>query len=78
MAMMLDQWEARLWADFGPARSNSAAGIPQRLLKGVKTMIERNYEHLRRLALAIAALVVSTSFVGVAVLPGLLGLPSVS
>lgn len=76
--MMLDQQESRLWADFGKAWSDFVAGAVLRPLKGVKIMIERNFEHLRRLALAMAALAVSTSFVGVAVLPGLLGLSGVS
>lgn len=64
---MLDQHAARLWAEHGADWSSE---MP-RLVTGAKTMIDRNLEHLRHLALGMVALAVATAFVGVAVLPGL-------
>lgn len=71
--MMLDDQQGRLWAAHGSAWSDFAAGSLSLLATGVKTMIERNWEHLRHLAVTIAALVVSAAFVGVAVAPALPG-----
>lgn len=76
--MILDHHQARLWADHGPAWNGFVVGAVQQQRTGVKTMIEHNIEHLRRLALAIAALVVSTAFVGVAVLPAIIGLDALA
>jgi hypothetical protein len=76
-AMILDHQAARIWAEHGTQWHDQLAAQRRRLgplWQGATTMIDRNLEHLRRLALSIAALVVSASFVGVAVLPGLLGL----
>lgn len=66
--MVLDQHEARAWADHGAEWRRGTS----RLATGAKTMINRNLEHLRQLALGMGALVVATAFVGVAVLPGYL------
>lgn len=66
--MVLDQHEAQAWVDHGPDWSNGVA----RLAIGATTMIRKNWEHLRQLALGMAALVATTAFVGVAVLPAYL------
>ena len=76
--MMLDQHEARAWADHGPQFSAFVSLLGRRYIRpmqtGVNVMIEHNLEHLRRFALAVAAFIVGAAFIGVAVLPAALGL----
>ena len=82
--MVIDHQQVWLLADHGPAwtdffgraarREPTARRRQPHDGKGSRIMIERKLHHLRHFALVMAATVVSTAFVGVAVLPALLGL----
>lgn len=72
--MRLDHDATRLWADHGPAFTHALAATASARITGATTMITRNMEHLRRLSLAIAALVAAGGSIGLAVLPAIPGL----
>jgi hypothetical protein len=63
--MVLDHNSAILWVNHGGEWS----ACMSRFFDGVGKMMTRNLEHLRHLAVGVAAIVATASFVGIAVLP---------
>lgn len=76
--MMLDQLSIRGFADHGETWNDFSARAITRaarlLVKGARSVRDQSLDHLRNLALLMAALVISAGFIGIAVLPGAVAL----